>query len=200
MASTKRMKKRGKSAHRLDLTPLKEALKDRRCWTCLAICAAPEGEDSHFEILTDEDNNPIDILVDVITQPDELELTCRLGGMSAIGILTVPAIGDEVLVCLPGGQIDFMPTIVALMSTGRMPKAPLQGPAPLRTLIVNFEVLVHDGLGGAEELAYKSDVQAVRDELHEHEHDYIPGSSGTATTTGGPSVTAPVGTSVLKAR
>jgi hypothetical protein len=53
--------------------------------------------------------------------------------------------------------------------------------------------------GTAKRLATVDDVQAVRDDLHLHEHLYVPpGGPPAVTTTGGPAVTAPVGTTVLK--
>jgi len=198
---TKRLRKRRKGAHRLDLTGLKEALKDRRCWTCLATPVIRDGESEHWSLeLDDVDGSLVDILVTVETQPDGQELTCRLGGMSSVGALTIPALGDEVLVCVPAGRIDFAPTIVAILSSNDLPNPAGQGPELARTLIVNSEVMVHDGVGGAVPLALKSDVQAIRDDLDGHSHTYIPGTNPVAQTTLNPSVTAPTGTTVLKAK
>lgn len=197
MGTTKRLRKRRKAVHRLDLVSLREALKDRRCWTCLAVTEIPDGETSHFELVVDESGDVTDILVDVVTQPEGQELTCRL---DMRGTIEIPGLGDEVLVCLPSGRIDFMPTITGFMSSGNVPNPAGQGPTIGRILIIKEEVLVHDGTGGAKELAYKSDVQTVRDELHGHEHTYIPGNNAATTTTLGPSVTSPTGTSVLKGK
>ena len=145
----KRLKKRQKGANRLDLTDLKKALKDRRCWACHAVVVVAEGESSHWELLLDDDGELIDILIDVTTQPEGLELTCRLGGMSSAGTLTIPKLGDEVIVVVPSGKIDFSPAIVAILSSNDLPNGD-QGPALGRTLIVNSEVLIHQGDGNAE--------------------------------------------------
>lgn len=148
---TNRLKKRRKGAQRLDLSALREALKDRRQWSALATVVVADGQDEHWELDSDDEGN-LDVLVDVVTQPEGLELTCRLGGMSAVGILTVPDLGDEVMVCIPSGRIDFMPTIVAIMGSNNLTNPAGQGPAPKRTIIANAKVFIHDGTGGAEPL------------------------------------------------
>jgi hypothetical protein len=196
VAITKRLRKRRKATQRLDLTSLREALKDRRCWASIATTVIPGGEDSHWSLELNDAGDVVDVLVDVVTHPDGQELTCRL---DIRGSIEIPALGDEVLVCLPSGRIDFMPTITGFMSSGSVPNPDGQGPALERVVIAKAEGFIHDGGGGAKELAYKDDVQQVRDDLHLHEHDYAsPG--GPAITTGGPTVTAPTGTTVLKAK
>jgi|GEM_PF-5437931 len=52
--------------------------------------------------------------------------------------------------------------------------------------------------GTTKALATLEDVQHVRDDLNGHSHAYIPGSGGSAFTTGNPSVTAPVGTAHIE--
>lgn len=205
MASVKGLKRKRKGRKRLDLTDLKHALRDRRCWACLGTVIVPEGESSHFE-LVEQDGALVDILVDVVTHPGQVELTCRLNsGGNGQALITIPAVDDEVIVIVPEGQIDFAPTIVAHLASGGIPNPGGQGPAPSRTVIVNGEVLVHDGSGGAVELALKSDVSTLKGELDVHIH------TTTATIGGGATVgvispptnapyTAPAGTTILKAK
>lgn len=158
-------------AKKLDLTDLRHVLKDNRQWITLAVVVVPEGESSHFELVEDE-GQVVDILVDVETVPDGADLTCRLGGGAvAQGIYTVPSVGDEVVVAVPSGSIAFSPTIIALLSSGEVPNPSGQGPAPGRTLVLNGEVLVHDGTGSTDNLVKKSAY-----EVHKH-------GSGTGPTT-----------------
>lgn len=187
----KRLKKRRKGANRLDLSDLKKALRDRRQWSCMGVCTVPDGESSHFELVA-EDGQLVDILVDVVTQPLGAELTCRLGGMAGAGTLTIPAEGDEVAIIVPDGRIDFMPVIVAILSSNDLPNEGGQGPAPGRTLVVNGEVLIHDGSGGAEPLPTLAEFKA-------HTHN---GGTGPTTPTLDPipGVGPILGTTVLKAK
>lgn len=192
MATTRRLRKRRKGAHRLDLTPLKEALKDRRQWTALAVVIVPDGESEHWALEYDDAGALVDIMVDVETQPEGLELSCRLGGMSSVGALTIPNVGDEVLVCIPSGRIDFAPTITAILSSNELPDPAGQGPAMGRTIIVNSEVLIHDGDGGAEPLPTMAEFKG-------HTHPSGSGPTG-ATTDPIPGVGAITGTEVLKVK
>src|SRR5690606_8766430 len=62
----------------------------------------------------------------------------------------------------------------------------------------NGTVEIRTPRGTARRLATLEDVEAFRDDLDGHEHTYVPPGGGSSTTTGGPSVTAPRGTSVLR--
>ena len=46
------------------MTCLRDVLKDRRCWAAIGVVHVPEGESSHYEIVTDASGNA-DVLVDV---------------------------------------------------------------------------------------------------------------------------------------
>lgn len=194
--------RRGRKANRrLDMTEIRSLVADQRTWCAVAIVTAPDDGSKWWRIVNNREGAPADIVVDVITQPDLIPLTCRLGGFSGRhGVLEVPAVGDEVIVGVPAGQIDFMPTILGHVSNsiGAMGG---QGAAEARTVIVNAQVLVHDGEGGAVSLALKSDVQQVRDELTAHTHLFgeltCTGGTVAGSVAPGPSVTAPVGTSIL---
>ena len=192
MGTTKRLKKRRVGAHRLDLSDLKKALRDRRQWFVMATVIVPDGEAEHFELDVDDGGNLVDILVHVETQPEQLELTCRLGGMSSIGAITIPAVGDEVGVGIPSGRIDFMPSIVCLLSSNNLPNPAGQGPASGRTIIVNSQVMVHDGTGGANELVTMA-------EFRGHGHPSGMGPTG-KTTDPIPGVGVITGTTVFKAK
>lgn len=148
--------KRGRrAAKRLDLTDMREVFRDRRLWAAIGVVVAPSDGAGHFE-QTDE---PADVLVEVVLQPSLIPVTCRLPA----AFFCVPDVGEEVAVLIPEGAVDFMPTIVCLLSSNKLPSA--QGPDTGRIAIVRDEVVVHDGTGGAVSLALKSDVDAIKDYL-----------------------------------
>ncbi len=103
--------------------------------------------------------NTVDILVDVVLHPSETPVTARL----AAGIWDVPDVGDEVAVLVPDGAIDFMPIIVARLSTNHVPT--VQGPQPGRIVIERDEVIVHDGSGGAERAVMGETYRSAEDTL-----------------------------------
>jgi hypothetical protein len=186
------MKRKRGGSKRLDLAPLREILKDRRCWVCMGLVTVPDGESSHYEILTTPGR--MDVLVEVETQPEGLDLTCRLNDAA---IYRIPNVGDEVAIVIPAGEFDFMPIIVTTMASGTVP----DGVAPNVTVIANGEVLIHDGAGGAVPLCLKSDFDG-------HTHAGALGGTGSAPAltsgpTANPAGTPPVdavGTTILKAK
>jgi hypothetical protein len=184
-----------KPKKRLELGPMREALRDRRAWTRLGVVIAPEGGGPHWRIVGDN----ADILVEVELMPTSEVVEARLMGG---GMHIVPDLGEEVLVCLPEGELTWMPTIVAILNNAStMPDAGGQGPAPQRIVIArpNATVLIHDGSGGAEELVKRS-------EFLSHGHPIVA-TGATSPTTGpvtalephGSAATFP-GTLVLKAK
>ena len=202
------MRRRKLGAKRLDMTQIAAAFADGRQWATLAIVTKQDGTSSHFELATEGDTL-VDILVDVETVPDGIDLTCRLaGGSGSQGVWQIPAAGDEVIVVLPTGRVDFMPMIVGIMSGQSISNPSGQGPAAGRTVVCNSEVLVHDGDGGAVSLALKSDVQALKDDLDSHLTEYNAHVHATAGlgTPSPPTVgsvvtpTTPTGTTVLKGK
>lgn len=163
-----------RGSKRLDITDLREVLRDRRMWSAIGIVTKPD-DGEHFE----EVEGPADVLVEVVLQPSLVPVTCRLPAV----FFTVPVVGEEVAVLIPEGQCDFMPTIIAILSTNSLPTA--QGPAEGRIAIVRGEVVVHDGNGGAVSLALKSDVEAVDNKYSAHVHQ-----DSTSAPTSAPMITA----------
>ncbi len=191
-----------RAVKRLDMAELRHLLRDRRVWSKLAVVTAPEDGGDHYE-LHEEDGKIVDITIEVLTIPDKLDLTCRLGFIGAsAGMITIPDVGDEVIVAIPDGEIDFMPAVIAMLPRSGVLDAGAQGPAPARVLIVAAEVLIHDGAGGAVPLALKSDVDALRDYV---DNDLmLPVVGGGGGTAQGPATSAPgpsaEGTTVLLAK
>jgi len=146
MAEIRNMKRQRTRSKRLDLAPLKEILKDRRCWVCMGVVVVPDGESSHFELVDG------DVLVDVETQPDQEDMTCRLAGSGGNdrGLWQIPNVGDEVMVVLPAGEREFMPTIIGVLSTGKTPN----GVAANVTVIADGEVQIHNN-GAVDSLVKK---------------------------------------------
>lgn len=185
--------KRGqRPTKRLDLTDVREALRDTRQWTALGVVIKPRDAEQHWQIVGDN----ADVMVEVELQPTQEPVTARL----AAGMWIVPEVGDEVAVVIPAGELDFMPVITCILAHA-VPTA--QRPQPRRIVIAvpaGGEVFVHDGAGGAEPLVRRSEFIG-----HSHELPAITGSAsygpippeGATTTGGADDVT---GTSVLKAK
>lgn len=192
-----------KPGRRLDVSGLREALRDDRVWVKLGIVGSDGGD--HYDL--DDD----DLLVEVRLMPDNELVTCRYGvagGGPLAGVWTVPPIGAEVMVAMPDGEITFSPTIVGILSTGAVP----DGVAPNVVVIAApTEVLVHDGNGGAAELATKADIDALAAHIDQHQHAGLLGGTGSAAALvstptknilGAPADSSPAaaGTTVLKGK
>jgi len=169
MTILRKPKRRRHATKRLNLEPLARALQSAggpaKLWVGLGVVALPEGESSHWE-LVEEDGQVVDILVDVELMPNALDVTCRLGnagGGAGRGIWAIPAVGDEVIVAMPAGELAFAPSIVAVLSSGNVPNPSGEGPAAGRTIIMDQEVLIHDGTGGTDQVVLKSAY-----EVHKH--------------------------------
>lgn len=109
--------KRGKrGAKRLDLAVLREALKDGKVWSGLGVVTLFQGETSHFEIIAEEGVN-VDILVDVELMPNREKVACRLGQGGGGGVWKIPAVGVEVAVLIPQGDLGADPIIVATLDS-----------------------------------------------------------------------------------
>ena len=173
--------KRGrKAAKRLDLTDLRHILRDTRVWAAIGVATAPEDGSQHWRIETDDAGGQVDILVNVVTQPGGVPLQARL----AAGVWVVPALGEEVAVLVPDGRFDFMPTIVALLSSNTVP----DGTDPTTIVIARGKVLIHDGAGGAAPLPTLSEF---------NNHTHTSASSGSPTST---PISPATGTTVLEAK
>lgn len=166
------------------------------------------GETSHFEIVTSDDDPTFrEIMVDVELIPRSEKVLCRLG-FGNDQVYKIPRVNQEVAVMIPQNrdslirdELDADGIIVAVMDTF----APAELDDDDVVIVKAPRVIVLADLiqlgENAEPLATKADVQAVRDDLHQHTHLYVPypgGVAGTAVpTTGNPSVTAPVGTNIV---
>lgn len=116
MMMSKKQPRTRKGARRLDLTAMKEALRDGKCWSCFGLVAEADDK-SKFQLDGD------DLLVDVEVQPSGERITARVGtaaGGAGRGVWVVPKIGSEVVVLVPDGDLGFMPTVVAVLSTGEV--------------------------------------------------------------------------------
>lgn len=175
---------RGRRAvKRLDLGALREALKDQRVWCAVGQVIQPDDEAgaTYYELVPGDAGSIADILVEVVLLPHQLEVTCRLSGAGgARGIVTIPDVGDEVLVAIPEGELDWMPVIVARMSSSGIPNPVDQGPAPSTTVIMDTKVLIHDGEGGAEPAVKLSEHLALVAHVDQHQHAGLLGGSGSA--------------------
>lgn len=190
-----RTRKQRPHGRRVDTSAMREILFDTRSWLHVGIVV--KDGDTHFE----QDGK--DVIVFVELMPSEMLIACRLanfGGGAGQGIYRVPAVGSEVAVGIPGGDPECGGIVLGTLSTAQVP----DGVAESRIVVVAPEVLVYDSDDAeAKELAYKSDVQRIRDELHLHTHTVICNTdtpTTAVTTSTGPAVTSPDGTEVLKGK
>lgn len=126
------------SARRLDLSAVKEALKDDRVFPCMGLVTA-EDVDSHFEL------DGTDLLIEVELIPGEERVSARLGfgaGPSA-GLWFIPPVGAEVALIICDGDLEAGVFIVGVLSTGAVPAGVAEG---VTVLAAQSKVLVHDGI------------------------------------------------------
>ncbi len=148
---------------------MRHVLRDSRMWFAIGLVVRDEDGADPVEV------NGTDVLVEVVLQPSLTPVTCRLPAR----VWAPPDEGDEVMVGLPEGALDFMPVIVGVLSSGHVPA--VQGPQAGRIVLERNEVFVHDGNGGAVSLALKQDVINVDDKYASHKH-----IDGTGLLTSGP--------------
>lgn len=113
-----------KGSKRLDLSGLKDAMRDRRAWGAIGVVIAPSGAASHYEIVQGP-GGPEDVLVEVELQPDRTHVSARLGALGGgpgAGLWAIPPVGAEVAVLIPSGRLDFMPCVVGVLSSGSVPE------------------------------------------------------------------------------
>lgn len=106
-----------------DLSSLKEAMADNRVWAAVGVVRARDGGNSHFEIVTDDEEE--DVLIDVDLGPDGTPGWCRLGshaGRAGGGVWRIPPPDTEVIVVMTSGDPRDMPAIVATLSSGTLPQ------------------------------------------------------------------------------
>lgn len=185
------MRKRSGGSKPLDLSTMRELLRDRRTWVAHGVVEKPEGE-LHFEIADG------DVMIEVRLADTGIPVTCRLA--ATCGIWRVPAVGTEVAVLIPKGEIDGDPVVIATLEA-----APDQIADGHTVIVVSSgkTLLVHDGDSGAcEPLVRKSEFDG-----HKHALPIIVAPNGNCTigaptpspgdTGGAASVT---GTRVLKSK
>lgn len=211
MPTVRRGLRQRKSTKRLDVALLRDVVLSGRPFSCrLGVISDPDDDGQYYEIVADDSGGVDDVLVEIELIPERTAITARLTSPTAgagRGIWSIPAIGEEVVVAIPDGRIEFTPAVVGYFSTGSVPGGE-QGVATQRTIVVDSEVLVHDGAGGAVPLATKSDVEEVRSKLLAHGHD-DPASGVTSKPNSGtvsPPASSPLtvdeiqGTTILKAK
>lgn len=137
-------KRAARGAKRIDLSPIRDALRDGRVWTGLGVVVEPSDGGPHWKIEGD------DIMIEAVLEPERVPVSARL----AAGMWIVPNVGDEVAIIVPSGELDFMPTIVCVLGQA-VPT--VDGPSPTNIVIARGSVLIHDGNGGAEELVKRSE-------------------------------------------
>jgi hypothetical protein len=105
------------SASRIDLSVMREALKDGRVWSALGVVRA-DASGNFYELTED------DVLVEVELEPSGQKITARLGAMAGgpgRGVWAIPPIGTEVAVMVPNGEYELGPIIVATLSSNDVP-------------------------------------------------------------------------------
>jgi hypothetical protein len=214
----KRKRRTQKATRKLDLTNIRNVLKDGLAWTCLGIVQAAEDGGSHFEI---DDGT---MIVRVELQPSGEEVDAHVtGGAFGWGVWFVPPVGAEVIVAIPDGETDFSPAIVGVLASGSLPDivaedslvivSPPGGKvrveAESQVTVEAPEVLVSDG-GSTSPLAFKSDVQDIVDYVDDFRNNFFNVHVHAGVSSGGQSTAVPTtvqttapddpdGTNVLKA-
>jgi hypothetical protein len=97
---------------------IRDMLADDRVWCVLGTVALHDGETGHYEV-----NDDGDLQVTVVSHQHGVPITAILGGAfgSAAGTWTVPAAGDEVLVCFADGDFEGDAVVVAVTSSRSAP-------------------------------------------------------------------------------
>ena len=192
-----RQRRPARAGRRLNLPAFREALEDGKLHCSLAKVVDVGG--SHFEI--DEQEG---VLVEVQLLPSRTPVTARLASVAGgpgNGVWRVPAVGTEVVVVIPHGDLGATPVIVGTLSSQSVP----EGIAPERTVIVAPEVLIYDTASNeAEPLVKKSEYDALKAAYDAHIHA-TTATIGAGSTPGvlTPTVSlapAATGTTVLKAK
>lgn len=197
MTAIRKMTRRQGAARRMDLTDLKATLADNSLRIAVGVVSATHESDKHYEIIMDG-GTISDVLVDVEFVPHGTDVTCRLGSFAGgvgDGLWRIPAEGTEVIVGIPqlgegGDDISWMPTIIAVLSTGVLPERISDSRtvlvAPDRIEIIAPQVYISSNGTSGEPLITKT-------QFDTHVHPTGVGPSSTPTN-------APTsGTTVLKA-
>ncbi len=108
-----------RGAKRLDVNQMRDVFSKSQMVTSLGVVRQFSGEDSHYEINTE--NGDREILVDVELIPSGTRVQCRLG-FGNDGMYRIPRVDTEVAVLIPydpqsliKDSLDFGPIIVGVM-------------------------------------------------------------------------------------
>lgn len=189
------MRRRGGGSLGVDNSALRTAAMDGKVWCGVGLVVKRQDESQHYEIADG------DVLVSVDLMPEGQPLWARLGGKYA---WRVPPVDSEVMLAIPAGELEQMPTIVCTLSSGEV-DSDLDGDM---LLIVNDKKVVIKStddqviLGGTsgKEIARKGDETDMGTWIHQPASGsgvtacsltYVP-PGGTPTVIGGP----PTGTAI----
>lgn len=115
------------SSRSIETAELRAAVADGRVWGKLGIVITEPGGDSHFQKVTDDSGNTIDVLVCVRAAHTNEVLWCRLGsgagGNGGYGIWRIPPEKTEVAVLVPEGELEGAPVIVSTLSSFGVPQS-----------------------------------------------------------------------------
>lgn len=114
-------RKNRKSVKRADRAIIREAFANRTLVSALGVVRKFPGEESHFEISTE--NGSREILVDVELMPHQERIQCRLA-YGSDGVYKIPRVDTEVAVLIPmdpqslvKDELDGQGFIVGIMDT-----------------------------------------------------------------------------------
>lgn len=105
------MRRRGGGSLGVDNSALRTAAMDGKVWCGIGLVVKRQGESQHYEIADG------DVLVSVDLMPEGQPLWARLGGKY---MWRVPPVGSEVMLAIPAGELEQMPTIVCVLATGEV--------------------------------------------------------------------------------
>jgi len=129
------------SAKRLDLTDVREALKDGRVSPALGVVWQPPDQPSHFDLEPDQGGTSTDVLVHVQKMPNEEPLLCYL---ACGGLWRIPPVGSVVALIIPDGELDAGAVIVGVLASGAPPAALDGSTAALEAPKVHFKATAGD--------------------------------------------------------
>lgn len=191
------------------ISNLKKLLEDERLWTVAARVEVLDGEALHY--FTNEEG---DIVVSVRTLLHDVPLWANLDAMvggAGRGIWMIPDPGVEVMVAFDHGEFEGEAYLVGRYTSGSAPA----GLVPGQIVVAGIDVKVigstkvtviaplieaADAEGNGAPIALHQELKSLRDTLHLHTHLYNPGPGGAIATGSGPSLSAPNGTAIFKAK
>lgn len=186
-AVSRRPVRRSRGAKRLPAEDLRELLKDGRLWVVRGTVFVPPGATTHWRLDRDKAGKR-EVLVEVETAPHKHDLTCKLATSGGGGLWHVPAVGTQVLVEVPDGEVDDEPVIVGVLeeppARASTDRTILVDPA--RVEVAAPDVRLGDGdashpVGRGDRL--ESKLNDLIDKYNTHTH-VVPGAA-----TGGPGIT-----------